>query len=138
MRTVRVVRDKSSASGTPGVLLTDSGYSCYTMEPSRDRKEHPCIEEGSFLVELKDLPKHGKCYELQGTAPRTAILLHVGNFAGDPPMKSDSEGCLLLGNAIGEIGGQTALLSSRDAYARFMADMNGESFHLYISWKNTK
>lgn len=138
MRIVRIVRDPSGPSGVFGTLLTDSGFGAYTLEPSRDRAEHPCIPAGGYRVDLLDHPKHGKCYEIIGVPGRTSILFHVGNYAADPPGKSDSEGCILLGNAIGEIGNEPALLQSKDAIHRFNDDMDGESFYLTISWKNTK
>lgn len=129
MRTVHILRDPSSPSGVFGTLLTDSGFGCYTLEPALDRAEHPCIPKGGYRCDLKDHPKHGKCYELADVPGRTSVLIHVGNF------ERDTEGCILVGNAIGTIGNDHALLASKDAYRRFMDDMAGESFALHITWR---
>ena len=51
--------------------------------------------------------------------------------------KANSEGCPVLGNAIGEIAGQRAVLSSRDALVRFMDDLEGEPFILNVIWDKT-
>lgn len=132
MRTVHIVRDQSGPSGVFGTLLTDSGYGAYTLEPAVDRAEHPCIPEGCYRAELRPHPKHGVCYELVDVPGRTSILIHWGNF------QRDTEGCILVGNAIGEIGNEPAILQSKDAYSRFMSDMATEGFYLHILWRNTK
>jgi hypothetical protein len=59
------------------------------------------------------------------------VLIHWGNW------QRNTEGCVLLGSAIGEIGNEPALLASKDAYRRFMDDMDGEGFYLTIEWRNT-
>ena len=142
-RWVRIKRDPSSDTGTPGVLTTDSGLRLYSLElPDKANKPGLSrIPEGEYLCELGDFPKHGKCYEVKAVPGRTAVLFHVGNFGGDieKGKRSDTEGCILVGNCLGEAydskGGkrQDGLLGSRDAFARFMDDRDGEPFQLIIS-----
>lgn len=142
-RWVRITRDPSADTGTPGVLLTDSGLRLYSLEcPERGNKPGlSCIPLGVYECEIGDFPKHGKCYEVKGVKDRSAILFHVGNLAGDTEKgyRADSDGCVLVGNAIGDVYDakagkkQAGILGSRDAFARFMADLDGEAFLLTIS-----
>lgn len=134
LRGVGIVRDPSTPLGTFGKLTAGVFY-CYTLELA-DHGNKPgesCIPAGVYRCVMRDSPKFGKCYEVKDVPGRTDILLHRGNFAADEGFgKSDIDGCILLGNAIGEIGGQRALLSSKDAMARFQNEMDGEPFELTI------
>lgn len=134
MRTVKIVRDKSTPLGTPGVL-TAGTFSCYTLELNDHGNAvgKSCIPVGIYQCALWDSPKFGLVYRIAEVPGRTDILIHKGNFAADEGHgKSDIEGCILLGNAIGEICGQKALLSSKDAVGRFEREMEGEPFELTI------
>ena len=142
LRKVRLVRDPSQDTGTNGVLTTDSGLRLYSLEPpDRGNKVGmSCIPLGVYECVLGDFPKHGKCYEVRGVKDRTQILAHAGNFGGDTTLgyRTDTEGCILLGNAMGDVydpkGGkkQAGILGSKDALSRFEADMEGEPFTLEI------
>ena len=138
MRKVRIVRDAPSPLGTFGVLsVVDSGFSCYSGELNwHDNKTGiSCIPVGIYKCVIGDSPKFGKVYGVLKVPGRTEILLHYGNFCADDGVgKRDIEGCVLLGNAIGEIAKQKALLSSKDALMRFHAEMEGEPFELSIEW----
>lgn len=137
MRTVRLDRDPSEESGTFGVL-TAGMFRCYTLELEwKDNAQNiSCIPTGVYQCKIVQSPKFGAVYQVMDVPGRENILIHKGNFGGTAPLKSDIQGCILLGNAIGEIGGQRALLSSRDAFNRFMAEMEGEAFNLHISWSD--
>lgn len=137
MRKVTLVRDPSEESGTFGVL-TAGMFRCYSLELAwKDNAQNvSCIPTGIYQCKLINSPKFGAVYEVCDVPGRTHVLIHRGNFAGTFPLKSDVEGCILVGNAIGEIAGQRALLSSKDALMRFMDDLEGEPFTLEISWAN--
>lgn len=140
-RTVTITRFETDDMGTFGDGVTNSGFSFYSGElPWRNNeKGFSCIPEGGGTYEcaLVDSPKFGEVYEVKNVAGRSFILLHPGNWCGDVTknLKSDVEGCILLGNAISFLAGQKQLLSSRDAFNRFMADLDGEPFLLTIKWK---
>lgn len=136
-RAVTIKRDPSAPDGTFGVLTVgDSGFSCYTGEIQwlNNERGFSCIPEGSYECAVANSPKFGAVYHLVEVPGRSEILIHKGNYVGDwgRGLKSDSEGCILLGRAIGEIAGQKALLSSRDALLAFMAEMENEPFTLKI------
>lgn len=141
-RVVYLERYKTSDQGTFSRLRTGAGFECQIGElPWRNNERgFSCIPEGSWEFALDESPKfsprYGKVYRGE-VAGRDGIIIHPGNWVGDATkkFKADSEGCLLPGRAVGPIGGQEAMLSSRDAFAAFMAEMDGEDFTLLVSWK---
>lgn len=138
MRKVTITRTETDSSGTFGKLSTDSGFECYTGElPSKDNASNvSCIPSGTYQAAMRDSKKHGKCYGIENVPKRTDVEIHAGNFCGDVSqgLKTDVLGCVILGRAIGEIGNQKALLSSRDALQAFQNDLSGEAFTLTIGW----
>ena len=137
MRKVKIVRDPSTVHGTFGVL-TAGLLSVYSLELA-DHGNEPnksCIPLGVYQCKIVESPKFGKVYEITNVPNRTNVLIHKGNYGADEGHgKSDIEGCVLVGNAIGEIAGQPALLSSKDAFTRFMYEMDSEPFELTIEKK---
>lgn len=71
--------------------------------------------------EVKDVPKFlGRSV--------AGILFHPGNT------EADSSGCILLGMALGELDGISAVLNSRIAFEQFMALQEGlDSFTLTVT-----
>ena len=74
-------------------------------------------------------------YEVKDVPGRTAILIHAGNFAGDTTrgLRSDVQGCILLGMGRGEIEGQPAVTLSRAALNKLRAVVGRQSFDLVIT-----
>lgn len=138
MRYVTLTRTETGDSGTFGLIKTDSGFSCYSGElPWRgDNTDISCIPAGVYVVQRFNSPKHGDCYLITDVPGRTVTEIHKGNFCGDiyKGLKSDVEGCVLTGNAIGEIAGQQCVLASGDSLARFEADLEKLPFQLTIQW----
>ncbi len=95
------------------------------------------IPSGVYQCEKRISPKHGPCYYVLDVPGRSDIEIHSANWAGDTTkgLKCQLLGCLSLGRAIGELAGQKAVLSSRDALAGFESDLNGEAFELTIGWE---
>lgn len=135
MRTVTLIRSPDTDAGTQGVLVTE-GFSCKTLElPWRDNlRQRSCIPLGTYRCQLVDSPRMGQVYGLSGTEPRSHVLIHSGNFAGDVDkgLKTHVQGCILLGKYYGEIDGQRAILLSRPTVRAFMAHLKGEPFNLVI------
>lgn len=135
VREATLVRDPSEDTGTFGILKIGM-FSCYSLElPWRNNaQEISCIPPGKYKCRMINSPKFGYVYEVCEVPNRTHILFHSGNTAGDVSLglKSDSNGCILVGNAIGDIDGQRALLNSKDALKRFMSEAGGEFFLLSI------
>lgn len=135
----QLLRDPSTTHGTPGVLV-GPGFWCHTLElPWRDnRPKVSCIPPGEYDVVLRKSPKFGSVYWVRNVPGRSWILLHSGNFAGstEAGLRSNVEGCVLLGLAKGIIGKQRAVLLSRPAIRKLQAFTGGKPFKLEVSWKS--
>lgn len=73
-------------------------------------------------------------YLLLGTAPRAGIREHAANFMGDATKgwRKQLNGCIALGEKLGWMGGQKALLLSAPAVRRFEDHMGHRPFVLEI------
>ena len=71
---------------------------------------------------------------LLGTEPRTGIRKHPANFMGDAALglRSQLNGCIALGERLGWMDGQKALLLSAPAVRRFESHMSHRPFLLEI------
>lgn len=73
-------------------------------------------------------------YLLLGTDPRTGIRKHPANLMGDDSMgyRRQLNGCIALGERLGWIEKQKALLVSAPAVSRFERHMGRKDFTLEI------
>lgn len=73
-------------------------------------------------------------YLLLNTAPRAGIRAHSANFMGDASKgwRRQLNGCIALGERLGWMDGQKALLVSAPAVRRFEAHMGHRPFMLEI------
>ena len=132
---VKLVRYRSDAQGTFGIIFFDWKY-LYTGElPWRDNKRNlSCIPPGNYTVGLRSSPKYGNVYEVKRVPERSYILFHQGNFCGDKSLgyRTNVQGCILLGFKRGKLYGQEAVLQSRDARDHFERTLEFETFNLEI------
>jgi hypothetical protein len=72
-------------------------YSCKTLElPNKNNERQiSCIPEGGYDVVKIISPTKGACFLLKNVPGRTAIEIHIGNFASGK--KVDTQGCILPG-----------------------------------------
>lgn len=141
---VLIERIQTSSEGTFGKLYVDGKFLCYTGELPRyagnpdieNERRTDCIPAGSYPVAIKQSPKFGRVYEIKNVPNRSAILIHKGNFCGDVKkgLKSHVEGCIILGEDIAKLEGQTAVVKSRSAFGKFMLLTAGKPFALDIVW----
>lgn len=136
MKDVKIIRNiKTPTDGTFGTL-TVKNFSCYTGELpwENNDKGKSCIPLGTYKANLFNSPKFGLVYKLEGTEPRTFILIHAGNFCGDVESgkKSDVEGCILLGTKLGVINNQKVISDSKTAVKSFMEITAGEELKITI------
>ena len=136
MRQLILTRTFESDDGTFGHLVSKDGeLNLHTAEcPWRgNRPFKSCIPEERYFVNRHDSPKFGECCILSTTSPRTNILIHKGNFAGDVDkgLRSDVEGCILVGMGRGELAGpkgpQTVVTQSTLAFNLMMRHLWKES-----------
>jgi len=132
-----LVREKSTESGTYGVLTLPDGTKINTLElPWKDNKpRESCIPPGTYECTIRQSPKFGTVYEVQGVQGRSAILFHAGNSAGDASrgMKADSQGCILLGLGRAMRGIQQIITQSSAAVKLFMERLGGKTFRLIVT-----
>lgn len=134
---ITLKRGPSAAFGTFGLLILPDQSEYHTLElPWRGNEQRrSCIPFGSYHCAIVRSPKFGSVYEVMGVPGRNAILIHAGNHAGDVSMglRSDVEGCILVGLNRGLISNQPAVTSSRAALGDFMERLAGAEFRLDIS-----
>jgi hypothetical protein len=77
-------------------------YQCVTIELPKivipfpiNTKKIDCIPEGVYEVVKIYSPTKGKCFLLNNVPGRTAVEIHIGNYASGK--KVDTEGCILPG-----------------------------------------
>lgn len=136
MQQVILNRFESDDQGTLGILSSNDGFVCKTLElPWRDNQHDiSCIPIGEYESEMIVSKKYGNVYWLKKVSNRSGILIHSGNLAGDESrgFKTHSAGCILLGKYFGKLGGQKAVLASRIIVNKFKDFMNGDNFKLII------
>ena len=132
---IYLIRFNGNLHGTQGMLFAPS-WNCCTMEPPwlHNVKSRSCIPEGRYNVTIVDSPKYGRVYEVQDVPGRTGILFHAGNYAGDEETgyRTDTDGCILLGEEHGILDDQEVVLNSRITVDEFMDVMDGRPFTLAI------
>ena len=139
----KITRFSSSDSGTKGVLTFDEGgFTCKTLELpwKNNQKNVSCIPTGTYKCVLYPSSKFGLVSNLENVPSRSAILIHTGNFAGDVTkgLKSDVEGCILVGMKFGVLEDQNAILDSRKAKLALMDFTDNEEFMLTILDETSK
>jgi len=133
---VLILRDESTVDGTPGTLITEN-FGCRTLElPWLDNlRKRSCIPDGIYRCVVVNSPRFGRVYQVLKVPGRTHILFHSGNWAGQIPIRrTHVQGCILLGERIGTLSGQKAILVSKPAVRRFMSAMQNKPFELEIKW----
>jgi hypothetical protein len=130
-----LTREKTGDSGTFGTLRI-GGLTLATGElPYRGNATGiSSIPAGDYWCKRITSPKFGHVYEITNVPGRSHVLIHAGNFCGDKALglKSDVEGCCVLGQRIGKIEGQDAVTSSDAAMRAFDTYCGDEDIALTI------
>lgn len=129
-------RRESGDQGTFGRLFAGS-LSFFTGElPWRDNASNvSCIPPGRYDCRWTFSPRFRRMmYVLLDTAPRAGIRAHSANLMGDKAKgyRAQLNGCIALGERMGWLDGQKALLVSAPAMRRFESYMGGKPFTLEI------
>lgn len=124
---LELIRDSYSDMGTFGKLYIDGKFFCYTVEKPwvGNKEKESCIPEGVYRLVLRYSPVVRKTsggefeegYEVAGVPNRSYIMIHPANVA------SDLEGCIGVGNALGFVKNQWAVLNSRDTFRELMGEL---------------
>lgn len=135
--TLHLQRQITSTHGTEGTLtIPHLDVDFFTLElPWRDNTPTiSCVPNGTYEVAIRQSPRYGTIYHVKNVINRSWILIHWGNFAGDSTqgLKTNVEGCILLGKKRGILSNQKVVLSSRVAVREFMNLMQNKNFTLEI------
>lgn len=125
-----------SDQGSFGRMWT-RGLKLYSGElPYRDNKASiSCVVAKFYRVVWAWSPRFRRfTYRLLDTDPRLGILEHPANFMGDSSLglKCQLNGCIALGEKLGWMDNQKALLLSAPAVRRFESYMGHAPFLLEI------
>jgi len=120
MRVLELIRLRESEKhGTFGVLRIDKELLCWTLEPADrlNQQSRSCIPAQQYTCRRYSSMKYPDSFEITGVSNRTKILFHAGNT------DDDTAGCVLLGETIGKLSGNRALLNSGATFRRFLAEL---------------
>ena len=120
---------------TIGELYDGQEFVAFTMEPGDGDREHPRVPPGFYDLERHGwageavkyertwaLVGHGVSHQREPGISRCAVLFHAGN------RDEDTLGCIIPGMTIGRLGGEPAVLNSREAMMRLrvhLGDLDG-------------
>lgn len=128
-------RLESSDQGTFG-RITFGNTTLFTGElPERDNAANAsCIPPGKYVCRWTYSPAFKRqMYLVDGVPKRAGIRIHSANFMGDaPPYKKQLNGCIALGERLGVMDGQKAVLLSAPAVRKLEMAMNRQPFELEI------
>lgn len=134
---VQLTRLDSSIQGTFGQIRFGE-FKCYSGELSwNDNASNiSCIPVGEYRCVWTYSNRFRRMmYEVVGVANRAGIRIHSANLMGDDRkgFKRQLNGCIALGERLGTIDGQKALLLSKPAIRRFEGLLRGRDFILEVN-----
>lgn len=136
MDRIILIRTESTDQGTFGKIRIGNEYFQTLELPWRDNQNNiSCIPAGIYTCKMTLSSRFKKrMYLVDGVNKRTGIRIHSANLAGDKSLgyKSQLSGCIALGEKIGFIEKQRAILLSTTAIRKFEIIMNGQDFVLEI------
>ena len=140
MSTLFLYRLKESDEGTEGILIyPEQGFECYTLElPDRGNQRNISrIPAGVYPTQLIVSGHFGRVYWVRNVPNRSSILIHSGNWGGDVAKgyKSHIQGCILVGQKMGWIQKQRAILFSAPARSEMLRALQEKDFTLDIREK---
>ena len=138
---VLLTRLDQSAQGTFG-RFSAGALSLYTGELPwlENAPSVSCIPAGTYRCVWTNSPRFGRpMYLVDGVRSRAGIRFHAANLMGAAPYRSQLNGCIALGERLGHLDGQKALLLSAPAIRRFEQHFAGKPFTLEITdgWRTT-
>jgi len=125
-----IIRLEESIQGTIGVLKINKEVFCFTLEPPDHENERnkSSIPTGQYTCRPWQSHRHGDTWAVTDVYRRSGILFHAGNVVGN------TSGCILLGDTVGKLAGNRAVLNSGNTFVKFLEAMRDEDeFYLTVS-----
>ena len=133
---VTLIRNTSTDQGRVGYVFINGAKFGRSIElPWKDNTpDMSCIPAGKYSCTWHMSPRFGWVYKVHDVPGRSDILFHAGNIAGDTDVgfKTDSKGCILLGQDVGVVYGQMAVLNSKATTSAFSIALKCSEFNLTI------
>lgn len=130
---VRIIRLEDSFDfGTFGCMKINDTLFCVTLEPPdlTNKKYISSIPEQQYTCKKIISSAYGETFQIMNVPGRTQVLFHPGNT------KSNTQGCILLGQYWGKLKGDRAVLNSGQTFRTFMHLLDGyDCFKLTIEKK---
>lgn len=137
MRKVKLIRTFGNDKESLGVLNTDQGFTCKTLElPDKgNAKQISCIPPGKYICTYTKSPLFSKnaghdvyTYAVTNVPNRAGIRIHSANY------HKQLLGCVALGSAHKDLNsdGELDVIHSGKTMELFEAHMNKEDFELEI------
>lgn len=116
MKVLELIRLEKSGKGVVSILKINKEIFCCALEPpdNNNQVNVSCIPVGQYYIDPVNSPKFGKTYKILNVPNRSNILFHAGNTM------TDTQGCILLGETIGKLKGDRAILNSGSTFKKFM------------------
>jgi len=134
---ITLTRTEKNSAGIFGHFTDENGHQiCVTLEHAYDDGHGGWtakIPSGTYTCQrgqhqLHSMTSPFETFQVMNVPGHDNILIHMGNF------DKDSEGCILVGQAIAGSGANEMITSSRVTFAKFMAMQNGlDSFQLTVN-----
>ena len=135
---LKLTRFDSSDAGTFGVLWIPGFPGVLFTGELPDRQNQSNISRipaGKYRGIWCHSPRFKRnMYVLEPVPNRAGIRIHVANYMGDVQKgyKAQLNGCVALGEKLGKLDGQKAVLLSGPAIRRFESFMKGQNYNLEI------
>ena len=108
---INIVRSRSTQEGTPGILTTDAGFTCKTLELpwANNQSGISCIFADIYTGGIWYSPHLNRLViRLEDKHGRQNCLVHNGNFAGEGVNEvTQIHGCTEVGNGYGQLDNGT-------------------------------
>lgn len=117
-----VERNDLGENYSRGMMYINGVFSFYTMEDKDRRLEvggikiqnETAIPRGTYPVIIDHSNRFGReMPHITGVSGFSGVRIHAGNTS------HDTEGCILIGTAVGRVNGEEAVLNSKSAFSKF-------------------
>lgn len=119
MKVLELIRLENTPQGVVSILKINKHVFCATLEPPEldNQTNISCIPAGQYYIRGIKSPRFGDTYTVLDVPGRSHILFHAGNLV------EHTAGCILLGETIGKLSGDRAVLNSGATFKRFMEEL---------------
>jgi len=129
VKILELIRLEETAQGTIGILKINKEVFCFTLEPPdlENRANKSSIPAQQYTVKPYSSQNYPDAFEITNVPDRSYVLFHPGNVV------NNTAGCVLLGESLGKLQGNRAILNSGKTFDKFRTILRSGGHHLTIS-----